>query len=80
MQEGARPCPLCGHERPASKVDEESQQRADIFQLRQRLESLEREQPPEGLQAQAQAELQERIDRGLDSLSGGYGSDGWSDE
>jgi hypothetical protein len=79
-QQGVRRCPLCGGERAASNVDELSELRADIVRLRQRLEDLERGRPAEALPTPGQAEVQERIDRRLNSLSGGYGSDEGSGE
>lgn len=70
-----RHCPVCGSDRPASDVDKATELRADILQLRQQLEDVERDNPAGGTSPQARAELQERIDRRLQDLSGGYGAD-----
>lgn len=70
-----RQCPLCGSERPASSVDEVTELRADILQLRQQLEDVEKDISAEATSPKARAELQERIDHRLQRLSGGYGAD-----
>jgi hypothetical protein len=81
-------CPLCGSPAPISAVDEATVIRAEILFLRRRLDELERaggssqsaegvrvfgDQAPAALEAQEQ--LQERIDQGLQHLDGGYGTE-----
>jgi hypothetical protein len=88
MKETQRRCPLCGGPMPISEVDEVAMLRAQILLLRQRLDGLERatisSQGDEAKQIyrdQAQAgladqeQMQERIDRGLQHLEGGYGTE-----
>jgi hypothetical protein len=88
MKETQRRCPFCGGPMPISELDEAAVLRAQILFLRRRLDELERatissqgseeeqvyrDQAQEGLADQEQ--LQERIDRGLQHLEGGYGTE-----
>ena len=88
MKQMRRRCPLCGSAVPISAVDEATVIRAEILLLRRRLDELERasssSQNAEGVQVfgdqtpaalEAQEQLQERIDRGLQHLEGGYGTE-----
>lgn len=86
MKELPGHCPLCGGPLPISERDEATVIRAEILLLRRRLDELERadsssrsaeaaqavgDETPAALEVQEQ--LQERIDRGLQHLQGGYG-------
>jgi DNA repair exonuclease SbcCD ATPase subunit len=88
MKETQGRCPLCGSPIRDGEVDEAAVLRAQILRLRQRLDELERADiSSQGAEAeqldrdQAQSgladreQLQERIDRGLQHLEGGYGTE-----
>lgn len=80
MEESPRRCPLCGGPMPIPEVDEAAILRAQIVFLRQRLDKLERADissptPEAGAGTAAREQLQERIDRGLQHLEGGYGTE-----
>jgi hypothetical protein len=87
MNETPGRCPLCGGPMPISERDEATLIRVQILLLRQRLDEIERadissqgvvagswqDQSRVGLADQER--LQERIDRGLQHLEGGYGTE-----
>jgi hypothetical protein len=87
MKELQRRCPLCGSPMRMSEVDEAATLRAQILLLRQRLDELECASSSQGAQAEQvdrdqmqpgladREQLQERIDRGLQHLEGGYGTE-----
>jgi hypothetical protein len=70
-------CPLCGRPTQSSSVNDPAALRIEILRLRQRLDELERtgeaHQGAEPAPASSDQDLQERIDRGLQGLEGGYG-------
>jgi hypothetical protein len=72
-------CPLCGSPTPIVNPNEPAALRALILRARRLLDELERMAEPRpsraGATAPSDLQLQERIDRGLRQLEGGFGTE-----
>lgn len=77
--DGADICPLCGSPTPIVDPTDPAALRALILRARQRLDDLERLAEPQHRAERPTAahdpQLQERIDRGLQQLEGGFGTE-----